>query len=85
MRIFTSDKFDRNFLRLPKNIQEKAKKKIKILATDMGHPSLRVKKMKDRSNVWEARIDNFYRLTFWWEKDSLTFRTIGPHDEALKT
>lgn len=83
MKIFTTAKFDRNFLRLPKNIQEKAKKKIKLFITDIGYPSLHVKKMKEETNVWEARIDRFYRMTLWWEKDSVTLRTIGPHDEGL--
>ncbi|OGD52795.1 hypothetical protein A3J78_02125 [Candidatus Beckwithbacteria bacterium RBG_13_35_6] len=84
MEIIASKKFDRNLLILPKKIQLKAKKKLQLFVTNIRHPSLNIKKMKGHKNVWEGRIDNFYRFTFLWTNNTIILRTIGPHDKALK-
>jgi hypothetical protein len=69
---------------LPKLIQGKFEKKIRIFIQDIHHPSLRTKKMEGYKNRWEGSIDMFYRFTFEIHKDYYLFRRIGPHDEVLK-
>ncbi len=50
------------------------------------HPSLGVKKMKGHKNIWEGRVDDFYRFTFEFQVDPdsneqiCVFRNIGRHD-----
>lgn len=34
-------------------------------------------------NVWEARVDRSYRFTFEKTGNTITLRTVGPHDEGL--
>ena len=64
MRIIRTNAFKKDFKELPKAIQEKYEKKIKVFMDNIKHPSLRVKKMEGHKNRWEASIDMFYRFTF---------------------
>jgi mRNA interferase RelE/StbE len=84
MKIVRTDTFKKDFQKLPKTIQEKFEKKIKLFISNIKHPSLRVKKLKGQENRWEASIDMFYRFTFEIHQDFYLFRRIGPHDDVLK-
>jgi len=79
--IFRS-KFKKQYKRLPKSIQRKFTKQLQFLLKNYHYPSLRTKKMVG-INRFEARVDLHYRFTFEIEKNTLVFRTIGPHDEGL--
>jgi hypothetical protein len=35
------------------------------------------------SDLWEARIDRFYRFTFYFENGAIRLLSIGSHDEGL--
>ena len=83
MSLVWTDKFKRNYQKLPTKIRKKFAKQLNFLVTNFRHPSLRVKKMKGRENVWEARVDRSYRFTFHKENSDIILRTVGPHDEAL--
>ena len=55
------------------------------MESDLRYPSLRVKKMRGREEVWEASASRDLRLTFLFhEPDTLVLRTCGHHDNALK-
>lgn len=83
MNFVWSDKFKRNYKRVPQQIKKKFQKQLNFLVIDVRYPSLRTKKMKGRENVWEARVDRSYRFTFQKENSDIILRTIGPHDEVL--
>lgn len=72
----------KSYRKLHPNIQKKADKQLVTLLQSPKHPSLRVKKMKDKQ-IWEARIDYQYRITFIIQNDNLYILTLGPHDEGL--
>jgi len=84
MRIVRTDSFKKDYKELPKLIQGKFEKKIRIFIQNIHHPSLRTKKMEGYKNRWEGSIDMFYRFTFEVHRDHYLFRRIGPHDEVLK-
>jgi hypothetical protein len=51
------------------------------------HLSLQVKQMKGKyKDIWEGRVDQFYRFTFEYYRDAETnemvcsFRNVGRHD-----
>jgi mRNA-degrading endonuclease RelE of RelBE toxin-antitoxin system len=75
---------------LPKEIQEKVIRPFSLFKTNPRHPSLVIKKMKGREDIWEGRIDQDYRFTFHFEKDEKTgeticvFRNVDSHDACLK-
>ena len=88
MIFIRSERFKRAFQSLPKDIQKKAVRALRLMAEDMFYPSLVVKKVQGYPGIWEARVDIKYRLTFQYEqKDSKTIcilRNVDNHDECLK-
>ena len=84
MKVLTTKPFDQDYEALPKNIQDLVDRKLKIFLQNPRHPSLRVKKMEDPKEIWEASITKAYRFTFQIKKDTYTLRRVGTHD-ILKT
>jgi mRNA-degrading endonuclease RelE of RelBE toxin-antitoxin system len=83
-----TERFKRAFNSLPKEIQQKTIKALRLLAEDPFYPSLVVKKIQGASGIWEARIDLKYRMTFQLEeKDGQTayvLRNVDDHDACMK-
>lgn len=83
-----TERFKKAFDALPKAVQEKAIKCFRLLAEDLYHPSIRIKKIQGTDHIWEGRIDRQYRFTFHFEKENsqtiIVFRNIDNHDECLK-
>lgn len=80
-----SPQFKKAAAALPKPIQEKVKKAFTLFKDDPGHPSLGIKKIQGNQDIWEGRIDDFYRFTFEYQKTEsgeviCWFRNIGRHD-----
>jgi mRNA-degrading endonuclease RelE of RelBE toxin-antitoxin system len=88
MIFIRSERFKRAFRSLPKEVQKKAGRTLRLMAEDLSYPSLVVKKVQGYTGVWEARVDVKYRLTFQVEqKDGetiCTLRNVDNHDEYLK-
>ena len=80
MTIERTDRFKRDFLRLPQAIKRRTEKQLVRLVSDPRHPSLRIKKMEGTENIWEGRITKGYRFTFQVEPDTYILRRIGTHD-----
>lgn len=73
------------YARLPKSIQKKVNKAIRLLAEDPRYPSLRSKPIEGAPGIYEARVDWQYRLTY--ERlpgNVLRLRVVGKHDNVLK-
>jgi len=77
-----SKTFNKQFIKLPREIQDRWREKIKLFLVDRGHPSIRLKKLKG-SDIWEISITMDYRATFEIVSDYIYFRKIGIH-EILK-
>jgi mRNA-degrading endonuclease YafQ of YafQ-DinJ toxin-antitoxin module len=65
--------------------QQKAiQKALRLLAENIRHPSLRVKRVQGTKGIWEASATISLRITFQREKDLIILRNCGEHDETLK-
>ncbi len=88
MIFIRSERFKRAFRSLPKEVQKKAGRTLRLMAEDLSYSSLVVKKVQGYTGVWEARVDVKYRLTFQVEqKDGetiYTLRNVDNHDDCLK-
>lgn len=74
-------RFERVFKRLPKEIQESAFQKLALWVQNPSHPSLRIKRMKGHSKIWEMSVTMDYRITFEHENaNTILLRKIGTHD-----
>jgi mRNA interferase RelE/StbE len=83
MRLALTNRFKRAYQGLTSEEQALADKALGLLAENLRHPSLRVRKLKGTEGIWEARVSRSLRLTFEIHGDLLLLRTIGRHDEAL--
>lgn len=72
--------FDRDFERLPKEIQERVGKILLLLVANTKHPSLHFKKMTGVGDFWEIRVTHDYRITCKIEMNSVYLRHVGTHD-----
>ncbi|MBI5018401.1 MAG: hypothetical protein HZB55_23310 [Deltaproteobacteria bacterium] len=84
MRLRYTDRFRRAYSELEERDAELTKKALRLLAEDLRHPSLRVKKMQGTDRIWEARASRSLRVTFEIQEDCVLLRNVGAHDAALK-
>lgn len=70
--------------KLPVPIRKSVDDKLKLLLSDLNHPSLQIKKMKGFEEIWEGRISRSYRFTFQIKGDSYILRKIGKHEILRK-
>lgn len=80
MKISYTESFKRNYKKLPKLLQKKADRILILLEADLGHPSIRAKKIQGAGDIWEGRIDKFHRFTFEINEGEILLRSIGEHD-----
>lgn len=80
-----SPEFKKAYKSLPVAVQDKAVKAFALFKDNPRHPSLGVKKIQGSDNLWEGRVDQFYRFTFEYLRNDVgesicLFRNIGPHN-----
>ena len=84
-----SDYFVQATYLLPKEIQKKLAKALRLLAQDPRNTGLRTKPIKglpsSSPKIYEARVNRDYRLTYERkERDIILLRTVGKHDITSK-
>jgi len=79
--IYYHPQFRKSFLRLPKDVQRKAKTRIKIFKENPFHPSLDTHKLHGKlKQQWSFCIKGQYRILFIFDNSDIAFLDIGPHD-----
>ncbi len=79
MKFYRTEKFKKDYKKLPTKTKKLAEKQLVFLLSNPKHPSLNIKKMQDKRNIWEIRITDSYRLTFQISKEGYLLRKIGTH------
>ena len=64
---------------LPKALQRQALNKLRLLKTNLAHPSLRVKRVQGAKGLYEGSVNMSYRFLFRIVDDRLVLERIGPH------
>ncbi len=70
---------EKQYLKLPKKIQVLCNKQIDFLIVDYRHSSLNSKKYDKEINLWQARVDKFYRFYFYIQEDKYIIVSIKKH------
>ncbi|MBU4480297.1 hypothetical protein KKG48_02550 [Patescibacteria group bacterium] len=70
---------EKQYLKLPKQIQSLFDKQIDFLLKDFRHPSLNSKKYDEKINLWQARVDCFYRFYFIIQGNIYIIVSINKH------
>lgn len=84
MKVQAYASFRKLYRKLPAAIRRKVLRQIRQIAKNPQHPSLQVKRIRGTADIWEARVDLQYRMTFERHGDSIFLRVVANHDEALK-
>lgn len=79
MKIRRTDRFKKDYQKLPPEIQQRVDQKLRLLVQDFRHPSLRVHKIKGVEGLWEFSVTMNYRVIFEIKEDCLILLAVGPH------
>jgi mRNA-degrading endonuclease YafQ of YafQ-DinJ toxin-antitoxin module len=87
MKIRVTNKFRRSFKSLSKNEKKLFRKQIELLinySKPPFYPSLRIKKIRGVSEIFECTISREIRMTWQYNSaDTILLRNIGKHDKTL--
>jgi mRNA interferase RelE/StbE len=82
--ILFTKQFEQAYEKLTKAEKRSVRKALALLGDNPKYPSLRVKKMEGKQNVWEARPSKRLRMTFEIVEETIFMRNVGEHDKVLK-
>ena len=81
--VFTK-RFKKAYQQLPRPVQNKVKKALRLLDENQRYPSLRIKRIQGTDRLYEGRIDQKYRFSFEFDGEDILLRNVDNHDECLK-
>lgn len=84
MNIYYPELFADKVKHLSVEAKHALKKKLELMIENPRHPSLRTKKIKGQTDIFEASITIKIRLTWQYTEDGILLRNIGEHDKTLK-
>jgi mRNA-degrading endonuclease RelE of RelBE toxin-antitoxin system len=84
MPVELTERFRDAYVDLPHTIQRKVDKALALLDANPRHPSLQTKPIRGAPGIYEARVDQRYRLTYERRRDVFVLRNVGAHDPTLK-
>jgi mRNA-degrading endonuclease RelE of RelBE toxin-antitoxin system len=84
VEVFLAEQFEQAYQKLTDDERRSVRKALSLLGENLRHPSLRVKKMEGRENIWEARPSKRLRMTFELLEGIIIVRNVGEHDKVLK-
>ncbi|MGR3178529.1 MAG: hypothetical protein ACUZ8E_10775 [Candidatus Anammoxibacter sp.] len=74
-----TERFYRDFVNLPDNVQKRITDKIfPLLFTDPKYSAVNARKVKDQPGRWRIKIDMYYSFTFDVSQGYIILRCIGP-------
>jgi len=72
--------FVKDYTKLPSLQRRKTDEQLEHLKQNIRHPALKAHKMSHREEIWEARIDYHYRMTFNVKGSIIIMRRVGTHE-----
>lgn len=84
MEILFTEQFEQAYEKLAKDEKDSVQKALLLLGNNPRYPSLHVKKLEERGNIWEARPSKRLRMTFEMSGNTITMRNVGEHDKVLR-
>ena len=84
MEIIFTEQFEQAYAKLTDAEKRRVRKALTLLGDNPKYPSLHVKKMEGRKDIWEARPSKRLRMTFEMTGETIFMRNVGEHDKVLK-
>ena len=85
MKIGCTERFKKDFRKLPDGARKAATKQITQLLLDHTHPSLNLEGISGHRGVLSARVNRRYRMSLSFIDGDLILRRILDHDDLYKT
>ena len=86
-RLRRTDRFKKDYKKLPQQIQKQTVRKLRLLSNDPFHPSLRTRKVEGEvlglSDVYEGSITMNYRFLFRLIGNTYELLRIGNHSQIF--
>jgi len=79
MKALKTQRFNRQYVTSPREVQDAFDKQLGYLLQNIRHPSLRAKKYDLSRNLWQARVTRGWRFYFTIEDDAYYLVDITPH------
>ncbi len=83
MEFLFSTRFKKDYKELSTDLKKMVWAKLKMLSKNPSHPSLRTKKIKGKSYIFESSINMSIRITWQYKDNKILLRAIGKHDSTL--
>lgn len=80
MKLIRTERFLRDYAKLPGEVRRQTDRKLRHLAQDIRRPSLRVKRVRKYRDVFEGSINLQYRFLFQITDEGYILLRIGRHD-----
>jgi len=84
MQLLLTERFRRAYRALSEQDRKRVQKALHLMAADLRHPSLVVKRIQGTTKIWEARASRSLRITFEVDGQTLVLRNVGHHQRALR-
>jgi mRNA-degrading endonuclease RelE of RelBE toxin-antitoxin system len=84
MQLLLTERFRRAYRALSVQDRKRIQKALHLMAGDLSHPSLVVKRVQGTTKIWEARASRSLRITFEVDGRTLVLRNVGHHQNALR-
>ena len=84
MEILFTEQFEQAYEKLTKAEKRSVRKALTLLGDNPKSPSLRVKRMEGKKDIWEAHPSKRLRTTFEMAGEIIFMRNVGEHDKVLK-
>jgi hypothetical protein len=85
MPVKLTERFVKQYLKLPHIIQKKVDKTLILLDTNFRLPGLRSHPVEGAPGIFEAYVDQKYRVTFERTGEVLIIRNVDIHDDCLRS
>ena len=79
MDLITTERFLRDYWSLPATVRSQADRKLRYLAGDITHPSLRVRRVQRYNDIYEGSVNMSYRFLFQITAEGYLMLRIGRH------
>jgi len=84
MPLELTERFVRQYAKLPRAVQRKVDKALRLLEADFRHQGLQSYQVESATGIFEAYVDSKYRVTFERRRDVFVMRNVDSHDECLR-
>ena len=79
MNLHLTERLRKSYEVAPPQVQRAFDKQSRLLAQNLGHPSLRAKKFDERRGIWRARVNRDWRFYFTIETDAYIIIGLTRH------